>query len=131
MVVEHKVGVELIGLASHETVEPLKAAPQRPTIARATHGHLGGRSEVPLTNRKRCVAVAHEHLRQETVGVRNRRVVAGETSCEFDNARHTVAVVVAAGEQTCAGRRAQRGGVKTAVAQAIASQTIEGWRRDV
>ena len=62
MVVEHEVGVELIGLAGHEAIEPLEAAPERPTVAWAAHGHFGCRREVPLTNSKRCVTVAHEHL---------------------------------------------------------------------
>ena len=63
--------------------------------------------------------------------MRNGCVVARESSRELDDARHAVAVVVAAGEQAGAGGRTQRGGVKTAVAQAVASQTIERWRRDI
>ena len=63
--------------------------------------------------------------------MRDRGVVAGEAGGELHDARHAVAVVVAAGEQARAGRRAQRGGVEVRVAVALAGEAVEARRGDV
>ena len=131
VVVVDELGVVLVGLAAHEPVEALEPAPERPLVARAAHRHLGGGREVPLADRERGVPVADQDLREEAVLVRDGGVVAREARRELDDAGHAVRVVVAAGQQARARRRAQRGGVEVREAVPGAGQGVEARRGDV
>ncbi len=125
VVVVHKVGMELVGLAGEEAVEALEAAAERPPVAGRAHRHVRCRREVPLPDRERGVAVAHQYLGEEAVLVRDGRVVPGVARGELDDAGHAVGVVVAPGEQARSRRRAQSSGVEARVAQTVAGQTVE------
>ncbi len=131
MVVVDEVGMELIGLAAHEAVVPLEPAPERPAIAWAAHRHLRAGREVPLPHRVGGVAVANEDLGEEAVLLRDPRVVSGEARGELDDTSHAVGVVVPAGQQTRARRRAQRGRVEVRVPQPGAGERVEARCRDV
>jgi len=80
--------------------------------------------EVPLADGERRVPLAHEHLGEEPVGRRHRRVVAREAGRELDDPGHPAGVVVAAGEQAGARRRAQRGGVEAVELEAVLRQPL-------
>ena len=131
MVVVHEIGMELVGLAGHETVEPFEATAERPPLPGRAHRHLRRRREVPLADGERRVAVPEEDLREEAVAAWDRRVVAGEAGGELDDARHPADVVVASGQQARSGGRAQRRRVEVAVPQPAAGEPVERRSGDV
>ena len=119
VVVAVQRGHELVRLAAVEAVPAVEAAPERP--AAAVGGHVGlvvGR-QVPLPHRVRRVAVGAEDLGEEPVLRRHHAPVAREAHGEVGDAAHAVGVVVAAGEQAAARRRAERGGVEVGQAHAL------------
>ena len=71
-----------------------------------------------------------QHLRQEAVLERDQAVVARVAGRELRDARHRVAVMVAAGDHARPARRAQRRRVHVAVAQPIVREAIQVRRRD-
>ncbi len=130
-VVAHELGVVLVGLAVEEPVVAVEPAPERPLVARAAGRHLAGRGEVPLADRERRIALVAQDLRQEAVLLRDRRVVAGESRGQLDDAGHAVGVMVAPGEQARPGGRAEGGRVEVRVAPAVGGQSIERRSLDV
>ncbi len=62
MVVADEFGVELVGLALEEAVEPVEAAGERPLVERAGGRALFHRGEVPLADAERGVALLAQHL---------------------------------------------------------------------
>ncbi len=107
----------LIGLAGQESVEALEPQPERPVVERTGRRGLGRRREMPLPGAVRGVAVEPQHLGDRRCRPRQERVVAREPGRHLGDRGEADRVVVAAGEQRCPARRAQRGRVEVGVAQ--------------
>ena len=130
VVVVDELGVPLARVAAQEAVEALEAAPQRPAVVRAGRRLVDARREVPLADHVRAVAVLEQHLGEHPVLERHDPVVAGVAGGELGDAGHAVAVVVAAGDDAGAARRAERRRVHVVEAQAVRRERVEVRRRD-
>ena len=118
----HGVAVDrrgvLVGLGADEAVEVLEsAATGRPGVERSHRAGLPHRHLVALAELGGRVAVELQDLRQRRLVLRPHRAVAGCRGGDLGDAAHADRVVVAAGQQSLPGRRAQRGGVEPGVAQ--------------
>ena len=119
VVVVHQLRVVLVRVAAEEAVVALEAAAQRPAVVGARRRDLLGRRQVPLAERVGVVAVLQQDLGEEPVLERDVAVAARVAGRAFGDARHRVRVVVAAGQDARAGRRAERGRVHVVEAQAV------------
>ena len=118
--------VPLVVLAADEAVEVLEpAATGRPGGERARRAGLPDRDLVALAELRRRVAVELERLRQRRLGVRQHRAVTGCRGGDLGDAAHAHRVVVAAGQQRLARRRAQRRGVEPRVLQPAGGELLE------
>ena len=126
VVVVDELGVPLARVAAEEAVVALEPAPQRPAVIRPGGGLLARRDQVPLADHVGVVAVRQQHLRQEAVLERDQAVVARVAGRHLGDARHPVAVVVAAGDHARPARRAQRRRVHVVVAQPIGGERGPG-----
>ena len=116
-------GIPLVVLAADEAVEVLEsAAAGRPRIERARRTGLPHRHLVTLAELRGRVAVEFERQRERRLGVGQHRAVAGRGGRDLGDAAHADRVVVAAGEQRLARRRAQRRGVEARVPAARPSR---------
>ena len=131
MVVVDEVRMELIGLAPEKAVKALEAATERPLVLRTSHGHLPGRSQVPLADGEGGIAVAKKDLRQKPAVFRHGGVIAGEAGGDLDDATHAVGVMVPAREEGGPRRGAESGGVEVRVPEPVGGQPVEGGRGDV
>ena len=125
VVVVHQVRIPLTGVTAQEPVKALEAAAQRPPVERARARLLVARRQVVLPDQERAVTVLHEHLGQEAVLERDDAVVPGIAARQLGDGGHRVAVMVAAGDDAGAARRAQRRRVHVAVAQAVRGESVE------
>ena len=125
VVVVDEVGIPLARVAAEEAVEALEAAAERPARVRPRRRLLVGRGEVPLADHECVVALLDQHLREEPVLERHHAVVARIAGGELGDAGHPVAVMVAAGDDTGAARRAERRRVHVRVAQPASGETVE------
>ena len=126
MVVVDQIGVPLAGVAAEEPVEALEAAAERPAVVGPGRGLLAARDQVPLADHVGVVALLEQDLRQEAVLERHVAVVAREAGGELGDARHRVAVMVAARDDARPARRAQRRRVHVVVAQAVRRRARPG-----
>ena len=92
--------------------------------------HLATRREVPLPEPAGDVAVLLQDARQRRAAPRPRPGVAGERPRELRDPAHSHPMVVAAGEQRSAGRRADRRHVEPVVGQAHLLHAREVRRAD-
>jgi hypothetical protein len=121
--------VVLIGLAADEAVEVLEAAAAgRPGVEGSDRAGLPDRHLVALAELRRRVAVQPQRLRERRACVRSDRVVARRRGGQLGDHAHPHRVVVTAGEQRRARRRAQRRGVEAVVLQAARGQPLRGRR---
>ena len=118
--------VPLVVLAADEAVEVLEAAAAgRPRGERARRAGLPDRNLVALAELRRRIAVELQRQRQRRLGVRQHRGVPGCRGGGFGDVAHAHRVVVAAGQQRLARRRAQRSGVEPVVLQPARCQLLE------
>ena len=122
--------IPLVGLAADEPVEAVEPARQRPVALAAAHRPLVDGDVVVLADPERVPALLAHHLGQGRVLHRDVPGVAGEALGALGDLREAVLVVVAAGQEAGAGRRAQRRGVPLAVRQAVRRQAIHGRHLD-
>ncbi len=130
-VVGHQIGRELVGLAAEKAVVALEALAEGPAIAGGGGVLLVGGCQVPFPDCERRPSRLAQHLGDEAAGLRDAAVVPGEPHAQVGDAAHGAGVVVAAREQAGPGRRAHRGGVEVAVAQAVRGEAVEPGRVDV
>lgn len=130
VVVIHQIRVPLAGVAAQEPVEALEAAPQRPPVIRACAGFLVARRQVVLPDHERAVPMIDQHLGQEAILKRNDPVVSGVAARQLRDARHRVAVMIAACQNARPARRTQRRRVHVAIAQPVRRQSVEAGRLD-
>ena len=110
--------VELPCLASQEAPEVVEPEPRRPAVERPSRSLLVVRRQVPLAERRGHVPVLLQCPRQRRAVAGDRRVVAGERPGELGDEAEADSMLVAAGQQGGAGRRADCGDVEAVVAQA-------------
>ena len=122
--------VVLAGLAGEEAPEVVEAPGVRPAVERAGHALQVVGGQVPLAEAAGAVAVAlqHAHERRAVLGARRR--VPRERARELADGAEADGVVVAAGEQRRARRRAQRGHVEGVVRDAGLGDARHGRRLD-
>ena len=125
LVVVDQVRIPLVGLAAEEAVEAIEALLQRPLLARRARGDVLLRHVVILAEPERAPAVVLEDLRHRRALERDASVRAGEAVRALGDRRHAVQVMVAAGQQRGARRRAQRGRMPLRIAQAAVGQLLE------
>lgn len=130
VIVVDQVRVILVGIAAQEAVIPLEAPSQRPAVIGPGGADLLRRGEMPFAHREGVVALALENLRQEAVFEGNDAVRARIAHGALGDAGHPVGMVVAPGQKTGPGRRAQRRRVHIAVAKAVRRQPVEVRRPD-
>ena len=96
----------LIGLAADEAIELVETRARRPAICRARGAELPHRRLMRLAERGGRIAVQAKHLGERGDAVRPHACVPLEGGRRLGDRAHVVDVVVAAGEQGRAGRRA-------------------------
>ena len=122
--------VVLAGRAGQEAPPVVEAPAQRPVVERPGGAHLATRREVPFPEPAGDVAVLLQDARQRRAAPRPRPGVAGERPRELRDPAHSHPMVVAAGEQRSAGRRAHRRHVEPVVGQAHLLHAREVRRAD-
>ena len=115
----------LIGLAADEAVELVEAGMRGPAIERSGHADFPRRRLVILAEGGRAVAVLAQDLGQRRDALRPRPGVARERGRHFHDRARVVRMVVAAGQEGHARRRAERRRVEPVVLEPLAGQTIE------
>ena len=112
----------LRGFAGKEAVEVIEPVPGRPAVERPHRGGLVGGRVVPFADGGGLVAVVVQHLRHRRRGFRDDAGVAVPVHRTLGDGAVADALVIAPGEQRRACRRANRGGVKAVVADALIAQ---------
>ena len=128
--IAEEIGRPLVGFAAHEPIEVLEAHPAGPLIERAGQAVLIGRRVVVLAEPRGRVAVVPENRADGGLVLGDDAVVARISRGHFGDHAEAHRVVVAAGDERRARRRAERGGVELRVAQARLRDAIHGRRRD-
>lgn len=123
---EGEFGVPLVGFAVEEAVEVVEALVGGPVIEGTGEGVLTLGDEVPLAEVGGGVSVGAKDLGDEGGGLGDRGVVAGVVGGPIGDDAHVDGVVVTACHEFGAGWGAERGDVKTGVAQAPCSEAVEG-----
>ncbi len=131
VVVAHELGVELVGLAFQESVEPVEPAGQRPLVERTGSRALLHRGEVPLADAEGGVALLAQHLGHGGGVVRDVAELVREPGAEVGDRPHPDRVLGPAGEQRRPRRRAQRGHVEIRELDTLGGKGIDVRRVDV
>ena len=125
MVVVDEIRIPLIGLGSEDAVEPLEAAADRPLPLDRGQVHLVLGAQMPLADHVGVPPLLPQHFgdggaleRDVSIGVR-------KAGCRFGDAGHAIGGVVATGQQTRPGRRAQRGRVELGVGQTALRDPVD------
>jgi hypothetical protein len=126
VIVSDKRGRPLVRLGTEEAVVPLEPESQRPSGERTRRAQLAPWDEVPLADRERVVARVAKRGRQRLNAVRKPPGVAASGTGNLGKQPHSHRVVVAAGQQAGACRRAQGGHVKRVEAQAVLRKAVDG-----
>ena len=110
--------VPLVGLAADEPVEILESGATRgPSVERPCRAGLPHRHFMAFAELGCGVAVQFQGPGQRRHGVGQHRGVSRRTRGDLGDAAHAGGVVVAAGQQGLAGRRAKGGGVESVISQ--------------
>ena len=129
--VAEQVGRPLVGLATQEAIEILKAHADRPLVERARSGAVGeARRVVVFAEPRRSVAVLFQDLGDRRVIQADDGVIAGVAGGQFADDAEADRVVVAAGDQRRPRRRAKRRRVELRVAQPRLGDAVQVRRRD-
>ena len=124
-VVRYQFRRELIGLGVEETIEAVKAAPQRPAVERPGRTAFGQGRDMPFADHVVAIGMGFQHFRQRSGLARDLAAVAGIAGVEIGEAADTDRVMVAAGQKCRARGRAHRGGVKARVTQALGRKLVD------
>ena len=128
--VAEQVRLPLAGVAADEAVEILEAHAVRPLIERPGLARLVEGRVVVLAEPRGRVAVVLQDRADGALLDRDDRVVAREAGRDFADHAEADRVMVAAGDERRARRRAERGRMEVRVAQAGLGDAIHGGRRD-
>ena len=124
-VVAHELRVGLIRVAAEEAVEPFEPAAEWPAVVRSCRRHRLFRRQVPLPDAVGVVAVAQENLREKPVFEWNVAVRSGIAGRAVREAGQMIGMVIAAGDDAGARRRAQRGRVHVGVQKAVFRERVD------
>ena len=128
--VAEQVRLPLVGVAADKTVEVLEAHAGWPLVERSCLAGRVGRSIVVLAEPGRVVAVIEQDPPDRRLVLGDDAVVTREAGRLLGDHAEPGGVVVAAGDQGGASRRAQRGGEHPRVTQAFFRDAVHGWRRN-
>jgi hypothetical protein len=123
--VAEKVRLPLAGVATDEAVEIFKPHPGRPLIERPRLACLIGRCVVVLAEPGCAVAILKQDAADRGVVPTDHAVVAGETGRLLGDDAETDGMVVAPGDERCAGRRTKRSRVEVGVAQPVGGDAVQ------
>ena len=119
-----------MGFPLIEPVEVLKSQAGWPAVEGPGGADVGLGRIVPLPEHGRRVAIATQDFRDEGGTARNDARVAGIPRAHLNNHPRTNAVVIAAGEQRCAGGTAKSCRVETSIGQTVDRQLLQVGRLD-
>ena len=122
---------ELVGLAAVEAVPAIEPPAERPGGTRARHVRLVLGTQMPFAHGVGGVAAGPKDLGEEPVLTRRPAPVTGKAHGEIGDPSHAAAVMVAPGQQTGPGGRAERGGVKVGEPDALRGDAVDDGGRDV
>ena len=128
VVVAHELGGPLVGIAGEEAVVALEPEAEGPALERTRRTLLPARGQVPLPDCERVVTGVAQDPRQRARRSRDASVVAGKPRRDVGEEAHADRVVVAAGQEARARRRAQRGDVEAVVPQPPLGELIDRGR---
>ena len=128
--IAEQVRLPLAGVAADEAIEVLEAHAVRPLVERPGLGRLIEGRVVVLAEPRGRVPVLLQDGADGAVLLPDDRVVAWEPRRDFAHHAEAGHVMVAAGDQRRARRRAERRGVEIRVAQPAVRDAIERRRRD-
>ena len=130
MIVVDEVGIILMRVAAEKAVVALEAAPERPAVVGAGGADLLGGRQMPLADAIGGVALLQQHLGQKAVLERDRAIAAGIAGRSLGDAGHRVGMMIAAGQNARARRRAERGRVHVGEEQPVLGQLVDVRRVD-
>jgi hypothetical protein len=104
----------------------VEAPPVGPPAERARGALLAIRGQMPLTERRRAVAVALQHLRERRAVFGDERRVSGEPAGQLADRPEPHRVVIAVRQRRRPGRRAQRRHMKPVIADSLLSDPGHG-----
>ena len=129
--VAREVGrLPLAGVPAHEAVEVFEAHADRPLVEWTRRARLKRRRVVVLAEPRRTVAVVLEDLADRGLVLGDEAVVARVAGGLLGDDAEADRVVVAAGDQRCARRRAQCRRVEVCIAQPAGGDPVERRRRN-
>ncbi len=128
--VAEQVRLPLVGVAADEPVEILKAHADGPLIERPDLAGRKSRRVVVLAEPRGGVAVVQQDAADGGLVLGDDAVVARKAGGLLGDHAEAGRVMVAAGDQRGARRRAERGGVDVVVAQAGLGDAVHRRRRD-
>ena len=131
VVVDDQLGVELVGLAFEESVEPVEAAAERPLFEWPGCGDVLGRGQVPLPAAKRGVALLAEHFGESCRMVGDVAELVRKARAVVRHRTHADRVLGPSRQQRRPGRRAQRGHMEVRELQAACGERVDVGRVDV
>src|SRR5262249_37568274 len=130
MVVVVELGDELVGLALDEAIVAVEAAAERPLIVWTRSRRFLHRRQMPLADREGRIARWTQLLGERRRALGDGAGAIRKARVPVAQAAHADRMVIAAGEQCGAGRRAQRGGVEIGVAQPALGEAVDVRRVD-
>ena len=128
--VAKQVRLPLVGVAADEAVEVLEAHADGPLVEGSDLAGREGRHVVVLPEPGRAVSVVLQHAADRRLVAIDDAVVAGEAGALLGDHAEACRMVVAAGDQRGAGRRAKRSGEDAVVAQAVGREFVHRRRGD-
>ena len=128
--IAEEVRLPLVGVAADETVEIFEAHAGRPLVERSDLARGEGRRVVVLAEPRRGIAVVEQDAADGGLVLADDAVVAREAGGLLRDHAEAGRVMVAAGDQRSARRRAQRRGEHAVVAQTLFRDAVHRRRRD-
>ena len=130
VVISEQVGRPLVGLAAQEAVEIVEAHSRRPLVEGSRDAVLEARRVVVLAEPRRGIAVTLQDRTDGRILGADERVIARIARRELRDHTEAHRMVVAAGDERRARRRAERGGIELRVTESRLGDPVQGRRRD-
>ena len=127
--IAEEVGLPLAGIAADKAIEVIETHTRRPLIERPSLACLEERRVVVLAEPGRRISIVPEDRTDGRLLDRDNGIIAGIARSDFADHAEADGVMIAAGDECRARRRAQRGRVEIRVAQAALGDAVHGGRR--
>src|SRR5438270_10096996 len=128
--IAEKIGGPLVGFTAHEAVEIIEAHAAGPLVEGPGQAVEIGRGVMVFAEPRCSVAVLLQDLPDRGTVLLNDRIIAGVSRGLFRDDAKADRVVIAAGDERCACRRAERSGMELRVAQTRLREAIHRRSRD-